>query len=379
MLKQVYTFDSCNNDIPTIRPSIESLIRKTPSCTMTQTCESKHNLFTGSYQHQDKMYKNIRKDRGDEAIIEENNPSRQFVNQSQACGDFFDKSFRPINSVQSSKKSDITIRYKNVCFEESEASSSNSSNEYDITDLIEHRNNIVTRPIFCPITRCAKVLTPDSILQHFCFEHSKVPKIQLEIKKSHYMIISTSNLRPEIVCLAMFLKQDGKRSTKLHKAYSTPSIASLCRYDNIDPLFLMASKISITKKIPADGSKQSNGNIEILDDFLELQKNEKINICNIKRKSNQNDCKEALLFNEDEVLLLWVSEVNYLPKTYKITVSSDNRKYSHSYTGNSIQIKDKNDAFSIYKRGECLAVNGTAVNKLLNAEMSMKVILKAIY
>ncbi|XP_063821376.1 uncharacterized protein LOC135071523 isoform X2 [Ostrinia nubilalis] len=204
------------------------------------------------------------------------------------------------------------------------------------------------RPISCPV--CAKMIVMSSILVHFYFDHSKVLKLSLSKSTRQHIVIKASDISLETKCIAVLLLADGKSSTG--NIQQKP-------INNKLHAFLMAAKMSTWSPL--------NSNVGVLKDkcIMDQVHENQSKLPNIRSR-----------FEENDVILFWTCKTHNHELICNVKLSRKDKKLSFSYTGEAIDIREKQDAKNIYRNIECLVLRGGAANKLLDKEDQLNVFVR---
>ncbi|XP_075970786.1 uncharacterized protein LOC142973114 isoform X2 [Anticarsia gemmatalis] len=268
------------------------------------------------------------------------------------------------------------IQYQNKNYRESESSLpqdvtyTNSENKYDR----------IPRPVVCPVSQCGKIVTIDSIPQHFNFDHSKVPKAVLSKTEPQEILLNYSMLSLDTQCVAIFLLNRQSRSQTTLKPHS---LSSLTMDKDAELLYLLAAKVSTfpvtlsnTKSITTVSRKNSCTQTE-----SQQWRNQQINkLCNnIRRPEDQNWLNNSNNIDAgDEEILLWLCKLDDKESIYSITISRADKKQAYSYIGDAIHIREEQDGISIYNKADCLSLRRAVINKLISIENEIKVMVSIV-
>ncbi|XP_037299527.1 uncharacterized protein LOC115451016 [Manduca sexta] len=331
---------------------IQCLICKKYSNTILYVCESGHFLCKNcsSVGHdepvQERSRKNIQLHRqvnaslnvfnktnkslkdhdlasGDNEKIDKNCKTQKQEKDDQEAGNTDDSKFKQINTNYNDATDKTIIKYKNNNFNGSTSSIDSTSIYKNETIYKGLENNVtIARPVKCPVTTCSKMIAVDSTMQHFYFDHSKVANITLKPRKTQRIIQKSCTFTKDTQCICTF-KHQNISGAEYHL------------------LLMCATKYMNVKKTT-----------------------DEINI-SITKKYNDTQGKSKI-FESDEILLLWLCKIDNNAHSYKIALSTKDKLLSYSFAGVPINIRDSQDADTVYDKSNCLIVRGVAANRLLD-------------
>ncbi|XP_048484893.1 uncharacterized protein LOC105391850 isoform X2 [Plutella xylostella] len=232
--------------------------------------------------------------------------------------------------------------YKNVKFNESRTSTVSKSEStdastapfrYDLSSILKkHKKNEepkpVSRPVSCPVQECAKVIARNNVLLHFCYDHAKIPRLYNlnTTTETRILHVKITEFIEKSRCYAVVLPTTNSNTfTNDNNQHTESSFILNNSYNNHSPLLLMGATFSKTVR----NLTQTEGN-------------------------------------------------NRTSSSKSVTVISEDKRIGHSYIGQAIHIKEPQDAFSIYDRAECLVILSGAINKIINEQCQLQIIINIL-
>ncbi|KAJ2938286.1 hypothetical protein O0L34_g17634 [Tuta absoluta] len=219
-----------------------------------------------------------------------------------------------------------------------------------------------TGPVQCPVEACKKMIALDSVMLHFYFDHSKVPRMTLSSNAARRIHLKSSNLSAEAQCLCIFSLQEDKNVFSKVSAGEVHS--SECK-----SILLMGAKLQL-EKLKHHDEKSSTMPISVrnITTQTELQQNDIAkNSTNCIKKCETYRATAQIEFDNNEILLLWLCKQDDNTDSYSISVLSRD-KQGFSYIGGAIHIRNEQSPADMFRRADCLMVPGTALNRLLDEQ-----------
>ncbi|XP_050557630.1 uncharacterized protein LOC118261810 isoform X3 [Spodoptera frugiperda] len=400
MLKKVQSLTPSETSSSTDKTPMQCSVCKTTAKSSLYVCESGH-VICKSCQKCD-ITQDTRNECGDNNPDKMETPNNDLMNKVQdlASGDFdklaaqdldkeSKKSYKEDKTLaktqdldeESKKHAEAIIEYKNLYYQET-SSSVTSVEGLKITDdnvSCQSGSHIAPRPVMCPVTVCSKMVTIDSFMLHFHFDHSKVPRKTLDDTTPQEISLKASNFSNEVQCVATFIMETQKRSSNMRKAESTPTVRNTLRDNKL--LLLMAVKLPINPiKLPGMKSEQTH----VFTRSIQTQTEKIFDYDSgmfVDRSKNSSDHKTnttKLEFIEDEILLLWLCKLDDAEKVFSITLLGEDRRRGYCYLGDAGHVRDNQDPYLLCERSECLMVKSTTVNDLYDLNGHVTVIVSMI-
>ncbi|XP_022816254.1 uncharacterized protein LOC111349382 [Spodoptera litura] len=262
----------------TEKTPMQCSVCKTTAKSSLYVCESGH-IICKSCQKYD-VTQDTRNECGDNNPDKKENPNNDLMVKLQdlSSGDFDTFAAQDLNKEskkgckedktlvktqeqeeESKKNMEAIIEYKNLYYQETSSSVTTGveglkNTEDNISCL--STSHVAPRPVMCPVTICSKMVTIDSFMLHFHFDHSKVPRKTLDDTTPQEISLKASNFSNEVQCVATFIMETQKRSSKMRNAESTPTVRNTLRDNKL--LLLMAVKLSSNPiKLPGIKSDQT--------------------------------------------------------------------------------------------------------------------------
>ncbi|PZC79463.1 hypothetical protein B5X24_HaOG216346 [Helicoverpa armigera] len=228
-----------------------------------KSCDGKADLASGDH---------------DEALISQglDNEMKDFCEDEDACKE------------NSSKHTiETTIEYKNPYYQESKSSGTPNHDSIKTSETIQEETpncNSVQRPVLCPVSNCSKMVTIDSIMLHFHFDHSKVPRTTIDDITPQEVSLKCSNFSTDVQCVATFIIETQRQGqTNKKRTESVQTGRSSIKDSKL--LLLMATNT---------------------DSFS-------------KDSSDYKSCINKYIHDDDEVILLWLCKLDDAEKVFSVS------------------------------------------------------------
>ncbi|CAH0700110.1 unnamed protein product [Spodoptera exigua] len=288
-----------------------------------------------------------------------------------------------LEQKQGSKQTvEATIEYKNPHYQDTSSSvttvEGSKTTEDNASD--QSSSHIALRPVMCPVTTCSKMVTIDSFMLHFHFDHSKVPRKTLDDTTPQEISLKASNFSNEVQCVATFIMETQRRSNKLRKADSIPTVRNSMRDNKL--LLLMAVKLPTNPinlpNIKYDSTHVFTRSIQTQTEKIFDNDSETIVELRSKNSFDHKTCTTKVEFIDNEVFLLWLCKLDDTEKVFSITLLGEDRRRGYCYLGDAGHVRENQDPYILYERSECLMVKGSTVNDLYDLNGHVTVIVSMI-
>ncbi|XP_063890519.1 uncharacterized protein LOC110374828 [Helicoverpa armigera] len=311
-----------------------------------KSCDGKADLASGDH---------------DEALISQglDNEMKDFCKDEDGCKE------------NSSKHTiETTIEYKNPYYQESKSSGTPNHDSIKTSETIQEETqncNSVQRPVLCPVSNCSKMVTIDSIMLHFHFDHSKVPRTTIDDITPQEVSLKCSNFSTDVQCVATFIietqrqnqtnkkrtesVQTGRSSIKDSKLLLLMAVRMPTNYIKLPNVKCDASRI-FTRTIHTQTEKIYESDLETNTDSFS------------KDSSDYKSCINKYIHDDDEVILLWLCKLDDAEKVFSVTLLGEDKRRGYCYIGDAVHVRDKQDPSLLYDRSECLIVKSSAVSDL---------------
>ncbi|KAI5645258.1 hypothetical protein NE865_02806 [Phthorimaea operculella] len=306
------------------------------------------------------------------------------------CKDHVDTKNTLENNTAPKEKLETIIEYRNSNYKDDRSSTSSldsSSSKHNL-ELVKELPKLpdhyvcprwynfyileFTGPVQCPVEACNKMIALDSVMLHFYFDHSKVPRMTLCKKEARRIYVKSSSLCSEAQCLCIFSLQEHTDAKEVQ--------SSDCK-----SILLMGAKIQM-EKLKLRDEKSSTMPISVRDitTQTELQRSDTakksiihnntncIKKCEPYRKIAQTE------FDNNEILLLWLCKQDDSTDSYSISVLSRDKKRGFSYIGEAIHIRNEQSPADMFQKADCLMVPGAALNRLLDEKNHICVVVNIL-
>ncbi|XP_026328883.1 uncharacterized protein LOC113236886 [Hyposmocoma kahamanoa] len=252
-------------------------------------------------------------------------------------------------SIRAKDNLETIIEYKNANFCDNKSSCSSLSSSHSVQSLkimepLPKHCKVCPRPVTCPILECSKMIAMDSVMLHFHFDHSKVPRQTLVSGSPSRLLVNTCNIGTKTQCLTVFLLCDNFQGLPTN---NVQSVVLNETYADCNAILLMGARMQDPTELAYTSSS------------VVIKKNDPS-----QEIDNKQVAKER--FENNELLLLWLCQLENNANTYSITLLKSNKKVGHSYIGEAVHIRDQQTTLNMYQRCDCLILRGPAANRLLD-------------
>ncbi|XP_073951587.1 uncharacterized protein isoform X1 [Choristoneura fumiferana] len=237
---------------------------------------------------------------------------------------------------------------------------------------ITKSGNYIQRPVTCPLTVCRKMIARDFILQHFYFDHSKVPRITLN-SQPHRNFLNASLFSENTSCYAVFLLTTEQICASLLHT-TDAGILLNGGYKNVSFLLMGVRMpcISTETIMKPHGSDSASITLPLMENKAIKMESSKIYLNPAITTEEPDKCdSEKNILNKNNAIMLWICKIGDKAYYYTISVSRADMKLGYSFTGETMKIEDS--PIEIFDQMECLLIQENSLKKLVNEQNELEI------